>query len=134
MIHLGGLGAGQLAKLVNNAMLAANLAVADDALALAHSLGLHPAALVEVIQSGSARSYAFEVACCRARIGDDREQAAGPLGKDLGCLNGAAPNECAADAALLTHAARQASSGSLTRRAGCGDSRLPDNVDGARRT
>ena len=36
---------------------------------------------------GSARSYALEVAVAGSRSATIREQAAGPLGKDLGCLN-----------------------------------------------
>jgi len=103
VIHLGGLGAGQLAKLVNNAMLAANLAVANDALALAHSLGLHTKAMVEVLGRGSARSYALEVAVAGRGSATIREQAAGPLGKDLGCLNAVLGKP--ADATVLTSAA-----------------------------
>jgi 3-hydroxyisobutyrate dehydrogenase len=103
VIHLGGLGAGQLAKLLNNALLAANLAAANDALALAHSLGLHTEAMVEVLRRGSGRSYALDVAVAGRGSATIREQAAGPLGKDIGCLNAVLGKP--ADAALLTFAA-----------------------------
>jgi 3-hydroxyisobutyrate dehydrogenase-like beta-hydroxyacid dehydrogenase len=103
VIHLGVLGAGQLAKLVNNSVLAANLAVATDALARAHSLGLHTEAMVEVLRRGSGRSYALDVAVAARGSAAIREQAAGPLGKDIGCLNAVLGKP--ADAAVLTFAA-----------------------------
>jgi 3-hydroxyisobutyrate dehydrogenase-like beta-hydroxyacid dehydrogenase len=103
VIHLGGLGAGQVAKLVNNALLAANLAVANDALAVAHSLGVQADAMVEVLRRGSGRSYAVDVAVAGRGSATIREQAAGPLGKDIGCLKTVLGES--ADAAVLTLAA-----------------------------
>ena len=108
VIHLGPVGAGQYAKLINNSLLAANLAVADDAIALAQTLGMEPAALAEVIRNGSGRSFGFDVALLTRSSADARTHAAVSLRKDVGCLTvEAAPNECAADAALFTRAARQ---------------------------
>ena len=87
IVHLGGVGAGQVAKLVNNALLAANLAVADDALALGEDLGLDAAALAEFVRVGSGRSYGLDVAL-RARASAEMRQAALPaLEKDLRSLN-----------------------------------------------
>jgi 3-hydroxyisobutyrate dehydrogenase-like beta-hydroxyacid dehydrogenase len=107
VVHLGPVGVGQFDKLINNALLAANLAVADDAIALAESLGIDPAALAEVIRDGSGRSFGFDVALMARDSADAREQAATALRKDVGCLTTeAAPQQCA-DAALFTHAARQ---------------------------
>ena len=103
VIHLGGLGAGQFAKLVNNALLAANLALANDALALAQSLGLHTEAMVEVLRHGSGRSYALDVAVAGRGSAAIRKQTAGPLAKDIGCLNAVLGES--ADAAVLTFAA-----------------------------
>jgi 3-hydroxyisobutyrate dehydrogenase len=103
VIHLGGLGAGQLAKLVSNSVLAANLAVANDALALAHSLGLRTEAMVEVLRRGSGRSYALDVAVAGRGSSTIREQAAAPLGKDIGCLNAVLGKPV--DASVLTLAA-----------------------------
>jgi len=107
VIHLGPVGAGQYAKLINNALLAANLAVGDDALSLAEALGLAPDALAEVVRHGSGRSFGLDVALAARASADIREHTAIPLRKDVGCLTvQAAPGECA-DAALFTHAARQ---------------------------
>jgi len=53
VVHLGGLGSGQLAKLVNNVLLAAHIALADDALALGKALGLDEDQLAEALLRGS---------------------------------------------------------------------------------
>jgi len=87
VVHVGPLGAGQLAKLVNNALLAANVALANDALAVAHSLGLDAEAIVEVLRRGSGRSYALDVAFASRNSAAIRKQTATPLAKDVGCLN-----------------------------------------------
>jgi 3-hydroxyisobutyrate dehydrogenase len=65
--HLGGVGSGQFAKLVNNSLMAANMAVADAALGAGAALGLDRAALIELVKASSGRSYGFEV---RARLPD----------------------------------------------------------------
>ncbi|HEX7856161.1 MAG TPA: NAD(P)-dependent oxidoreductase [Sphingobium sp.] len=59
--HLGEVGAGQNAKLVNNALLAANMAVADHALAAASALGIEKSALMELLAASSGRSFGLEV-------------------------------------------------------------------------
>lgn len=107
VIHLGPVGAGQFAKLINNALLAANLAVGDDALGLGQELGLDPTALAEVIRHGSGRSFGLDVAMMARASADTRKRTAVPLRKDVSCLTTvAAPRECA-NARLLTYAARQ---------------------------
>lgn len=65
VLHLGGLGAGQNAKLINNTLLAANMALAHHALDAGAALDLDRAALVELIKASSGRSYGFDV---RARL------------------------------------------------------------------
>jgi 3-hydroxyisobutyrate dehydrogenase len=81
--HVGEVGSGQTAKLLNNAVLAANLAVADEALALGQRLGLDPAALAAFMRTGSGRSYGLDVAY-RCRTSAATRQAALPaLEKDL---------------------------------------------------
>jgi 3-hydroxyisobutyrate dehydrogenase-like beta-hydroxyacid dehydrogenase len=65
ILHLGDVGAGQNAKLINNTMLSAHLAIADHALSAAEALKLDRTAFVELIQASSGRSYGFEV---RARM------------------------------------------------------------------
>lgn len=61
IVHLGGVGAGQMAKLVNNTLMAAHLAVAHHALAAAETLGLERTALAELVKVSSGRSFGFEV-------------------------------------------------------------------------
>lgn len=65
IVHLGDVGAGQEAKLVNNAMMAANLAVAHHGVEAAAALGIDPAAFIELVKVSSGRSFAFDV---RARM------------------------------------------------------------------
>lgn len=61
MPHLGEVGAGQNAKLVNNALLAANMAVADHALAAAAALKIDQASILELLSQSSGRSFGLEV-------------------------------------------------------------------------
>jgi 3-hydroxyisobutyrate dehydrogenase len=57
----GGPGAGQMAKLVNNALMAAHVAMAHHALGAGSALGLDRTALREIVKVSSGRSYGFEV-------------------------------------------------------------------------
>ena len=61
IVHLGPLGSGQYAKLINNALLTAHLALADQALEVGSSLGLDRGALAQLLLSSSGRSYAIEL-------------------------------------------------------------------------
>jgi 3-hydroxyisobutyrate dehydrogenase-like beta-hydroxyacid dehydrogenase len=61
IVHLGPLGTGQLAKLVNNLLFTTQLGTGDAALALGESLGLDRAALASVLARGSGNSYALGV-------------------------------------------------------------------------
>ena len=61
ILHLGPLGAGQEAKVLNNAAFAAQLALATEVFAIAAERGLDRAAVAEVLANGSGRSYAAEV-------------------------------------------------------------------------
>jgi len=61
IVHLGDVGAGQNAKLVNNSLMAANMGLAQHALAAGAALGIDRAALVELIKASSGRSFGFEV-------------------------------------------------------------------------
>jgi 3-hydroxyisobutyrate dehydrogenase-like beta-hydroxyacid dehydrogenase len=108
VIHLGQVGTGQFAKLVNNTLLAANLALADDALTLAQALGVEPDAMAQMLRNGSGRSYALDVTAAVRASAEKRRGALVPLEKDVGCLTSdAAPRECAS-AALLVDAATEA--------------------------
>jgi len=59
VVHLGDLGAGLVAKLLNNLLFTANLALAENTLALGAELGVDPARLGEVVSHGSANSFAL---------------------------------------------------------------------------
>ncbi len=60
IVHLGGVGAGQHAKLINNNLMAAHMALAHHALAASAKLNLDRAALVELVKASSGRSFGFE--------------------------------------------------------------------------
>jgi 3-hydroxyisobutyrate dehydrogenase-like beta-hydroxyacid dehydrogenase len=60
--HVGDIGAGQMAKLVNNALFAANLTLAHHALTASTALSLDRKAMSEIVKGSSGRSYGFEVA------------------------------------------------------------------------
>jgi 3-hydroxyisobutyrate dehydrogenase-like beta-hydroxyacid dehydrogenase len=61
IVRVGGVGAGQMAKLVNNALMAAHVAMAHYGLSAGTALGLDRAALSEIVKVSSGRSYGFEV-------------------------------------------------------------------------
>lgn len=61
IVHLGGVGAGQAAKLVNNSLMAAHVALAHHALNAGATLGIDRAALTELVKVSSGRSFGFEV-------------------------------------------------------------------------
>jgi 3-hydroxyisobutyrate dehydrogenase len=67
IVYLGPVGAGQNAKLINNTLLAANMAMADAALRAGAALQLDNAALIELIKVSSGRSFGFDT---RARMPD----------------------------------------------------------------
>ena len=53
VVCLGDVGAGQVAKLLNNMLFAANLAVADDAITLGEAMGVDAGALAQFLAAGS---------------------------------------------------------------------------------
>ena len=61
IVRVGDVGAGQMAKLVNNALMAAHLALAHHGLAAGSALGLDRDALREIVKVSSGRSFGFEV-------------------------------------------------------------------------
>ncbi len=83
--YLGDVGAGQYAKLVNNTMMAANLATANYAIEVAAELGIELNAFKELVKQSSGRSFAFDV---RARMNAPKDFAHGAklLAKDVGLL------------------------------------------------
>jgi 3-hydroxyisobutyrate dehydrogenase-like beta-hydroxyacid dehydrogenase len=85
IVHLGGVGSGQLAKLINNAMMAAHVAIADHALTAADRLGIDRGALVTLVQASSGRSFGFDV-YSRQPSAAAFAHAAQLLAKDVGLL------------------------------------------------
>lgn len=61
IVLLGPAGAGQRAKIVNNALMAAHMGLAFSALGMAGELGVDRAALSDLIKHSSGRSFGFEV-------------------------------------------------------------------------
>lgn len=61
IIHIGASGAGQVAKLANNLLVATHLAAAAEALRMAAAAGVLPGAILPVINAASGRSAATEV-------------------------------------------------------------------------
>lgn len=59
VVHLGGVGAGQTTKLLNNLLFTAHMATAVSALELGERLGVSPRRLGEVIGNGSGNSFAL---------------------------------------------------------------------------
>lgn len=64
IVHVGDVGAGQMAKLINNTLFAANLSVTHHALAAAGALGISREILVKLLAASSGRSFALDV-CAR---------------------------------------------------------------------
>jgi 3-hydroxyisobutyrate dehydrogenase-like beta-hydroxyacid dehydrogenase len=60
ILHLGGVGAGQNAKLINNALMTAHMGLAHHALAASAALGLDRAVFIELVKASSGRSFGFE--------------------------------------------------------------------------
>ncbi len=85
LVHLGGVGTGQLAKLVNNSLMAANMALADAALGAAATLGLDLTALADLVKVSSGRSFGFDVRARLSNIGSF-VHGAKLLVKDVGLL------------------------------------------------
>lgn len=97
IVLLGDIGAGQRAKIVNNALLAANMGLAHSAMAAGHKLGLNAAALRELILESSGRSFGFEV---YSRLPEPSAFSHGAplLVKDLNLLKTILPDDEAAEA------------------------------------
>nr|WP_086491292.1 NAD(P)-dependent oxidoreductase [Novosphingobium panipatense] len=60
-VLLGPVGSGQRAKIVNNALMAANMGLAHAALSLGEELDIDRGALADLIRHSSGRSFGFEV-------------------------------------------------------------------------
>ncbi|WP_372617794.1 NAD(P)-dependent oxidoreductase [Falsiroseomonas sp.] len=112
IVHVGGPGAGQVAKLVNNLLVATHLVVAGEALRLGALAGVSPEALLPVVNAASGRSAATEVNLPRWVLSGafDSGFTAGLMRKDvrlaldLARAVGADPAACARAAAVWEEA------------------------------
>ena len=97
IVLLGPVGAGQHVKLINNAMLAANMGIAHAALDAATALGIEKAALSELIRESSGRSFGFEV-YARLPTPSAFSHGAPLLVKDVNLLKAVLPDNAGAEA------------------------------------
>jgi 3-hydroxyisobutyrate dehydrogenase-like beta-hydroxyacid dehydrogenase len=102
IVLLGPVGAGQCAKIVNNTLLAANIAMAQAALDAGEVMGLDRGALARTIRASSGYSFGVEVCASTPRPADFLGGAL--LVKDVGLLEAALPDH--AGVAALSGAAR----------------------------
>ncbi|TQS46988.1 NAD(P)-dependent oxidoreductase [Cryptosporangium phraense] len=80
LLHLGPVGAGQAAKILNNLLLTANLGVAEAAYALGRELGVDLASLNRVFAAGSGNSFAASLLLSSEPFSASRmAEVAGPL-------------------------------------------------------
>lgn len=87
VVHLGDLGAGQAAKLLNNSLFTASLGLAASTFSVAAGLGVDLDALTKVLSTGSSRSYAAEVIANSGHTLSVMAELAGRLlAKDVGIL------------------------------------------------
>ncbi|MCA3419922.1 MAG: NAD(P)-dependent oxidoreductase [Roseomonas sp.] len=86
LLHIGPSGAGQVAKLVNNLLVASHLVTAGEALRLGAAAGVAPEALLPVLNGASGRSAVTEVNWPRWIIPGsfDSGFSAGLMRKDMG--------------------------------------------------
>jgi 3-hydroxyisobutyrate dehydrogenase-like beta-hydroxyacid dehydrogenase len=87
VVHTGPLGSALLAKLVNNALMMAQVTLADDALSLAAALGIDRAALATIVTHGSGNSFSFGVVAGVGSLEAFAEFAADLLRKDVDILS-----------------------------------------------
>ncbi|TDV49862.1 NAD(P)-dependent oxidoreductase [Actinophytocola oryzae] len=105
VVHLGAVGAGQVAKLLNNVLFTANLATAAGTFALGDALGVAPERLAEVIGHGSGNSFALGRVADAGSLDRIAAHAGALLCKDVGLIATLTPTTdnaalTAADAAL----------------------------------
>lgn len=101
VVLLGPVGAGQHVKLINNAMLAANMGIAHAAFDCGDALGVDRAALAQLIPASSGRSMGFEV---YARLPAPNAFSVGAplLVKDVNLLKAVLPQNDGAEALRAT--------------------------------
>lgn len=105
VVHIGPLGVGQLTKLLNNVLFAANLATAASTLALARDLGVDPTRLAEVISHGTANSFALgRISAAGGTLERIAAHAGGLLRKDVRLVTELAEQAAAPTAPVIAAA------------------------------
>ena len=97
IIHLGEVGSGQHAKIINNSLLAANMGLAHYCLKAAEDLSLDRQSFIQLINESSGRSFGFEV-CARLSQPKDFQHGASLLEKDIGLLESVLGNHSSVSA------------------------------------
>lgn len=105
VVHCGGVGDAQIAKLINNGLFTANLKLVHDAFETGRQLGVDADTLRAVLMAGSARSYGVEHSE-RIFAPDRPPHAVGLLRKDLNLLGDLAAEHQAGLGDLLEMGAR----------------------------
>ena len=104
ILHVGDIGAGQTAKLVNNLVFTAQIALSLEAFALADDLGLDRSAMGQVFERGSGASRAASMVAAAGFDISGLGRVAGPLlRKDVNLLTDLAERrQVAAPASVVT--------------------------------
>jgi 3-hydroxyisobutyrate dehydrogenase-like beta-hydroxyacid dehydrogenase len=103
VLHVGGSGAGQLVKLINNALFAAQIGLLSDAVRLGGQLGVDEAVLLGALPHASAASRALSGAAARGSVGAFAAAVNEFLRKDLLVVRNVAA-ELGGDLGALDHA------------------------------
>jgi 3-hydroxyisobutyrate dehydrogenase len=106
VLHLGPVGAGQLAKLVNNTLFTANVELATNAIEVGTRMGIDSAQLIEVLTNGSAASYGAQTVRFRLNNPSMDSRTRAYLAKDVSLLVDAAHSVGADPTSLLVDVAR----------------------------
>jgi 3-hydroxyisobutyrate dehydrogenase-like beta-hydroxyacid dehydrogenase len=107
LLHLGPLGSGQTAKLLNNIVFTAQITLALDTYALADALGMDRAAVAQVLAEGSGGSRAAAILAASGFDTTGLRSAASLLDKDLGIMLDVTRSRDVAPPGTLVDLARQ---------------------------
>jgi 3-hydroxyisobutyrate dehydrogenase-like beta-hydroxyacid dehydrogenase len=106
VIHLGPLGSGQLAKLLNNLLFTAQIGLALEAFSFAERLGMDRATVAQVLAHGSGGSGAASVVAAAGFTASGLRPAAALLRKDVQIMLDVAHVRGAAEPAAVAELAR----------------------------
>jgi 3-hydroxyisobutyrate dehydrogenase len=108
VVHLGPLGSGQMAKLMNNLVFTAQITVALDTFSFADRLGVDRAALAQVLAHGSGGSRVAAILSASGFDTTGMRRHAGVLRKDVGIMLDVARAAGAAEPASIVELAQSA--------------------------